>query len=241
MSDPHVQIVLGTVVYAAVLLTFYRRLVASIHAGRPAMSAFMVLLISPISLAFLVSYGENRSLWPLLDLGNTAWSLVIGDVLLLPMAAACAAKANQLRPQFGTPIVTTQFSRWLDSRRCWWQCLAIGLAVGLLFHVNDSNGYIHAGFAALVASLTKLFHDLVIYPVLFGGLLHAAFSTFTYGRGSSWRWMFLACCLGWLVLAIADANRGLSPGLFHAPCGVGCGVDNLLDNYQSLLRWLHIN
>lgn len=92
-----------------------------------------------------------------------AWSFLYGDTLILPLAFALAAGRWHEAASYRTVSV-------------WWfvLCLVVGLLVGYGFHYKmETPGYTKAGFAESLNSPTKLFHDFVTYPALFGGLLFA--------------------------------------------------------------------
>lgn len=93
-----------------------------------------------------------------------AWSFLYGDTILLPWAFWIASdKWSEMGNH------TIMIPSWW-----WWLCLALGVAAGAGFHFKiDKPGYTARGYAASLNSPTKLFHDFVSYPVLFGGLLYA--------------------------------------------------------------------
>jgi hypothetical protein len=173
-------------------------------------------------LSLLAVYGEGRPFSDFLELGDMPWSLVIGDGILLPLAAFMAARSAS--DWYDRPLATRPLVRGL--------CLAAGLAAGLAFHLYDGAGYRVMKLGNLVASLTKVYHDLVVYPVLFAGIMVVRFAQ------SNTRLVFLLPLVAWGVLVVLDMNRNLDPNDFHTPCDVTCGVGNLSDRGHDIAEWL---
>lgn len=131
-----------------------------------------------------------------------AYSFLIGDFLLLPGALAVAA------------INWQETSNQVDLSIWWWlACLLVGVVIGFGWHFKlEKPGYEQAGFAANLNSPTKLFHDFVSYPVLFGGIMFVFVPMFFHIE-----WNFIAdlpvilislAIIIWFVLgAVVDSRR----------------------------------
>lgn len=150
----------------------------TIKDGGVILSIFVAWLASPVLFFVLAFLFESASverggrgntvrevLGSVFSHEKQAWSFIYGDLILLPLAFSAAAdKWSQVSDRSGlTPV--------------WWLvCLALGCVAGASFHYKlDKPGYTKLGYVASLNSPTKLFHDFVSYPVLFGGLL------FVYG------------------------------------------------------------
>jgi hypothetical protein len=164
---------------------------------------FAVLFASPILLAVLAVTVEYRSLMNVFNVDKQSWSFMFGDTFALTAAVAFAALA---RRYYVVPEIFSSLG-WAII------CLASGLAAGFAFHHMDSNNYISAGAAAALDSPTKLAHDFVAYPVLFGGLLCVGIPLLVVR--SNYTWLVLACVGVWVLFGVCDARRGLNPLDMH--------------------------
>lgn len=178
-------------------------LVASVRDGSPTRSVAFVILASPALLAALAVFVEERQLGELVDLRSGSWSFMIGDTFVLTSAVAFAALAWRAIPREGWQV------SW------WWTaiCGLIGFGAGTLFHWWDGGNYASVGATEQVLSPTKLAHDFVAYPVLFGALLCVGVPLLF-----NWSWhtsAVLGCVVLWMVLAVCDGLRGLSPFDMH--------------------------
>ena len=214
---------LGCLAAALIIIrAFYMRLVSFIVAGRPIMAAAMVVFVSPVMLALIVMVGENRSLSGFANLSHQPWSLIFGDKFVLSTAAAIAAVSAC---RWGGVVISTT---WL------YLCMLIGVAAGLGFHLMDVGNYRRLGTSNLTDAFSKVYHDGVVYPVLFGTFVLTTFLMIRYGRGKL-RIAYLACVVVWVLLAARDATAGLNPRDFHTACNVACGLHNV----NRHLSWLH--
>ena len=176
-------------------------LVNVIRQGQRIVAGFVAFLISPgLPVAGVVI--EGRSLVQVIDLHQLPWSLAIGDPLLIPLAAIVAASAYRRR---------WQSSDWAVWMWLWW---LIGLAAGLLFYfVLDGPAYVAVGRSDALLSPTKLLHDWVVIPDLWGGMLCACLPLL---RCASWhRYVLVACFVGWASLVVVDGQRGLDLTQLH--------------------------
>lgn len=181
----------------------YWLLVMNVQRGESLIAPLVVLFVSPILLTFLAVAVEGRTLSELFDPSKQSWAFMFGDSLALTAAAAIAALAWPRIPQ------RSWFAGW------WWVDISalVGLAAGIRFHLADSTGYRAVGAGLLLDSPTKIAHDLVTYPVLFGALLCVGLPLLRY---RSWHtWAFLLCILVWVGLGVADGQRGLNPFDLH--------------------------
>lgn len=175
-------------------------LVSMIRGGRRTASGLTAILISPGLPAVAVMI-EDRSLQQVANLALLPWSLAIGDTFLIPLAAIVAASAYRSHPE---PFRTA----WTVS---WW---LIGLAVGVLFYtVLDGPAYAAVGRSAALLSPTKLMHDFVVMPALWGGMFCACLLLL---RHATWhRYVLVACFVGWATLVVVDGQRGLDLTQLH--------------------------
>jgi hypothetical protein len=184
-------------------LLMYIFLVQGVRSGRPVVSVSAVLLASPLLLAFLAVAVEGRQLGELVSLKDGAWSFLIGDTFVLTSAVAFAAVGWRTIPQEG----------WYVS--WWWTALSaiIGLVAGWRFHVWDGTNYIKDGAANRLLSPTKIAHDFVAYPVLFGALICIGIPLLMHW--SDHTWLVLACIVVWIGLVVRDGIVSPSPFKLH--------------------------
>lgn len=135
------------------------------------------------------------------SLKTQAWSFIFGDLLFLPFALAVAAN------NWYETNNRVDFSLW------WWWFLSllIGVATGFGWHASEKKGYESSGFGDNLNSPTKLFHDFVSYPVLFGGIVFAFVPMLFHIQ-----WDFIAdlpvvlvilSLVAWAGLGVADTLR----------------------------------
>ena len=235
-DDTRLLIAIAAWVFATKWL--YSRLINAVRNGKPFRAASSVWLASPIPLSIIVVFGEHRPFASLLDLSKMPLSLIIGDSIVLPAAAAIAAWSVKMSAGLENLAPhTLKRNDVADSPLTWWVCLLLGLAAGIRFHVWDAGNYATAHLDSLVWSISKMWHDLVTYPSLFGGLLFAFVIIIVKATQYRGRFAgaFLICILGWLCLGIYDGSRGLDARNFHSPCNLQCGVANMTDSLSTLL------
>ena len=189
----------------ALWLVLYYCFVRFASRGKPVEAVTMVLLASPLGLMVFAMGFEHRTPPELINFSTGSWSLMIGDTFVLTTAAAVSALSWR----------TLDAERRVITPARLIACGVIGLAAGVGFHALDGAGYKALGAGALLDSPTKLFHDFVSYPVLFGGLLCVGLPVL---RRKSWhRWVLLGCIAAWMVLVGFDISRGLDPFDLHVP------------------------
>lgn len=166
--------IVGLVIQVAIL---YPWLTSVTTSGYSVLAVLVAWTASPILFLTWAILLESKSVqdggrgetfpavfWSVFSHKKQAWSFLYGDTILLPFAFLIVAdKWGQIGDRSSmTP------SWW------WWLSLALGIAAGAGFHYKvDKPGYTQRGYAASLHSPTKLFHDFVSYPVLFGGLLYS--------------------------------------------------------------------
>lgn len=231
-------------VWAIVTTRLFSRLVNAVKDGEPFRAASSVWWASPIPLSVLVVFGEHRAFTSLFELDKMPVSLIIGDTIVLPAAAAIAAWSVRMSWSFVDPTPSViKKPDVTSSPITWWICLLIGLAAGTSFHMWDAGNYAADHLDALVGSISKMWHDLVTYTALFGGLLYAFLTIIVKAKRYRWRFVtgFVSCILLWLCLGIYDGNRGLDARNFHSPCNLQCGADNLTNGLADLLNNLGVD
>lgn len=238
-DDTRLLIAIAAWVFATKWL--YNRLTNAVRNGRPFRAASSVWLASPVPLSIIVVFGEHRPFTSLLDLSKMPLSLIIGDSIVLPTAAAIAAWSVKMSANLeNSTLQALKKGDVADSSLTWWICLLLGHVAGVTFHVWDAGNYAAAHLDSLVWSISKMWHDLVAYPSLFGGLLFAfvVIVVKTTQHRGRFAGAFLICILAWLCLGIYDGSRGLDARNFHSPCNLQCGVANMTDDLSALLGHL---
>lgn len=187
----------------------YWAMVASIRNGAWLTAALAAFVTSPTVLLVLAGTAERRSGWGLIDFSRQSWAVLIGDTFALPVAAAVVALGWR---RFGDTL-----TQWQWSRGRGFLFVAVGVTAGVLFHWWDvTANYIPAGAGMAANSPTKLWHDLVAYPVLFGALWYGLVPIVFRHRAGWYRWVIVVCGLVWLGLVVRDTFWGhLDPSWLH--------------------------
>lgn len=131
---------------------------------QPMIMVLTALLASPLLLLFLRMFLEDGRPKGLFNPSTQSWAFLFGDIVWLPLAFGAAAYGQRFVPS----------DSWF--RTPWWlvACVIVGGIAGGAFHKLDQGAYIGAGYGQALMSPTKLAHDFVSYPLLFGGLLFLA-------------------------------------------------------------------
>jgi hypothetical protein len=198
------------VIYGAIFYLLIT-LLAFVGGGQP--SAFVLgWCVSPVPFLALALWfehgpraqaGRGETAWEIFQnvfsLHTQAWSFVIGDIIILPWALAGATDRLNY---YG---VTLAVVPW------WWLIVSglIGAVAGVAFHRMDAWAYAKEGYAESINSPTKLFHDFVTYPVLFGGVLFVLGALFYREQLSPTVIGILVLLAAWLVLGVADTWRAI--------------------------------
>ena len=153
--------------------------------------------------AFRESYEKVGKELPVFDLKHGSWAFLIGDTIVIPMAVVFALIGWNVQ----------DLSAWGESYLWGIAAIAAGILAGTIFHLLDGIGYRSQGAGAALSSPTKLVHDFVAYPVLFGGLVYGGVPLLFHWN--IWSALCLACVVVWLGLAACDAIRGLDPKKLH--------------------------
>lgn len=219
-------------VLIVLLLMLARRLMYAIPGntmmhGRRGYAALLVIFTSPVMLALLGHFGENRPWSDFTDLSVMPWSVVFGDGLVLPLAVLVAGASAP--SWYDKSLVTSSWWRW--------SCGLAGLAFGIAFHQWDAANYRRGGFAEYADSLTKAWHDFAVFPILFALILWLAVLVFSYAERPH-KLVFGVLLLMQAGLMAADTMRGLKPSDMHGACDLACGSQNLGGHLHDLLAWL---
>jgi len=191
---------------SALALAFFMAITTAVKFGSPYWAIAVVLVVSPAAITLLGMMADNRSLTQSVSLEGNSWSYLLGDTFALTAAFAAAA--------FGWRSIGVGW--WTAD---WWFTAAcvVGLAAGIAFHVVDGAGYRTVGAGDLVSTQSKLWHDLVAYPTLFGGLVWAGVPLLFVARNQIATWVCVAGVAAWMVFAVCDSTRQLDPWNMHGP------------------------
>lgn len=227
-----VRLLLAIAAWALATRWLFNRLINAVKNGKPFRAASSVWLASPIPLSIIVVFGEGRPFASLFDASKMPVSLIIGDTIVLPAAAAIAAwSVKKSQDLVDSELSAVKKFDVADSPITWWACLLLGLAAGISFHVWDAGNYAADHLDVLVGSISKMWHDLVTYAALFGGLSYALLTIISKARHYRWRFVtgFVICILVWVGLGAYDGSRHLNARNFHSSCHLQCGVNNMID------------
>lgn len=163
------------------------------------------LLASPLLLLALRLWLEEGRPAGLFSPSSQSWAFLFGDILWLPLAFGASAYGYQFVPA----------DSWFKTS-VWWLaiCVAIGIAAGLVFHMLDSGAYSNAGYELALVSPTKLAHDFVSYPLLFGGLLFLGVPVLAH----QFMWAGAVALTGvllWTAMGVKDMIDPPHPGNLH--------------------------
>ncbi len=183
-------------VYLLILATYgvlvFSSLTFTIRRGSVSGAVLSAWLASPIPMAIVATWPEHRAVTEVFNPAIGSWAFIFGDLVFLPFAAGMLA--------LGWRHLDQVQRHWYTS----WQWLALsallGLAAGFVFHYLDAPNYDPLAFS----SPTKLLHDFVAYPVLFGGLWAAFWPVIRYGKSRKFGWLALVGLLMWFVAGYAD-------------------------------------
>lgn len=190
----------GLVVYLVILWR-----IVVFRGDEPLTMMLTAWLASPLPLLFLRFVLEDGTPAVSFDLSTQSWALLLGDVFFLPAAMATVAYGQQFVP------AESMFRSWQ------WLvvCVAAGLAAGFAFHfLMEVKAYTDAGWAEALMAPTKLFHDFVSYPFLFGALLYLGIPVLAH---QFW-WIGAAGLAGvllWGAAAFHDATKPPRPQDLH--------------------------
>jgi hypothetical protein len=223
---------------AVLLVVFFVMLAGLIRQGQRCLAAGCAMFISPgfPSMAVVI---EGRSLSQVADLNLLPWSLAIGDTFIIPLAAGIAAHFYKYHaldkpwPLRGPRRLSEshwlrRFLRSIEPSWATWMILwfCVGLLVGVLFYFRiDGPAYELAGRTRALLSPSKLMHDFVVLPALWGAMFCACLPILRHRNGcgcllaprnKNWhRWALVACFIGWAVLVANDGQRGLDLTQLH--------------------------
>lgn len=170
-----------------------------------------------ITFSYAVMYDYRKSYEgpnapPLFDHKLCSWAFMYGDTVVVPIGAVFAVHGMQ------SPDVAA----WKSSILWIVFSFAVGLFIGWCFHQLDGKNYEEDGNEVMLKSPTKLAHDFVAYPVIFGGavfvtvpmLLH--YSEYTKGVLISLAvWLFLGGCDIYRKLKRKNLHVGWDPEEFR--------------------------
>ncbi|MEO5949996.1 MAG: hypothetical protein ABIQ04_00960 [Candidatus Saccharimonadales bacterium] len=183
-------------------------LVHSARRGDIAPSVLIIWLASPVLLAAVRLSLEREFDAKLISPKTQAWSFLFGDTISLPIVAGALALGWR-----SMPIA----SRWYSPI---WTIVsaALGICAGLAFHLMAVGETRAANAALSINAPTKLAHDFVAYPVIFGGLACIGVPVVACAISQGlWPWhliLAIAGVLSWVGLVVHDV-QGLDPKELH--------------------------
>jgi hypothetical protein len=161
-----------------------------------AMFAFPIV-VSPLAAYVVRRWIEEVPTSGMFALKTQSKAFVIGDAVVLPFAFMFA---------------TIGWQRTELAEHMWvlGAVLLIGFVVAIGFRLFDRSRYQKTARTKLAFhSPTKLWHDFVIYPVLFGVMIWAGVPLLI--EWSMWTWLTLASIAIWFLLGLVDAMNQPNP------------------------------
>jgi hypothetical protein len=188
-------------------LASFAALVIAVRRGLVYRAAGIVLVVSPLAITLLGLVYDSRSLAQSVSLSGNSWAYLFGDTFALSAAFAAAT--------FGWRSLGPGW--WTTS---WWFVLSfvLGMAAGVTFHIVDGAGYRAVGAGELLGTASKLWHDFVTYPTLFGGLVWVGVPLLFVARNRIATWVCVAGVAAWMVFAVCDNTiHRCDPWKMHGP------------------------
>lgn len=190
-------------------LVSFAVLVLAGRQGRMWVVAIPVLL-SPVCLVVIRQVLEFGLPEGILDPRKGSWAFIIGDGFALPlMIRGSVLTWKAKRDDFAAFFLSN-----------WWVviCLLLGIAAACGYHyLIEVPGYTKAGYAELLGSPSKLWHDFPVYGALSGGLLYLSVPAIAHGF-KSFGWLCMVGFVLWIMLGLADnTTHKLDPSDLHPP------------------------
>lgn len=191
------------VVFAAVAVAAYIFGMALLFApSRYSWMLFVLpIVVSPVSMAVMCTKMERLPISTAGGYRTQPWSFMYGDSIFLPIALYAIGLGYRNIPD-----------GFFNSG--WWAVLSLlaGVGAGVGFHVMDSSSYRAQGAADALLAPTKIWHDLVVYPVLFDLLFMGGIPQLLPNAWSVWTLVALSGVVAWGVLGVYfDQKRQLNP------------------------------
>lgn len=163
------------------------------------------VVVSPVAMVILRTRIERLPIGTAGDPRTQSWAYLFGDSIFLPIALLAVGMGYQ---NVSNGFFTSTL--WILAS------LLIGAAAGTGFHVVDGRGYRNAGAQKALLAPTKLWHDYVVYPVLFGLLFMGGLPQLLPSAWSLWTLVTLGGIVGWAVLGLYfDQKRTINPLDLH--------------------------
>lgn len=191
---------------AAAVFASFAGIVYGVKAGN-LWVGLVPILISPCAMLVIRVLAEDGRPKGLFSLTTQSWAFLFGDTLALPLAFLAAAWSwRRLAPD-----------GWY-TRSLWLvMAIAIGLLVAVGWRLLEVRGYTTAGYADLLGSPSKLWHDLVVYPVLGSTLVWAGIPAMVYDFRYT-GWLVVMGVVVWVALGVLDNTvHHLDPADLHPP------------------------
>lgn len=155
--------------------------------------AAMPIILSSVVMVMLrvtLEYGRPSGL---LHPKTQSWAFLFGDTIVLPITFGVTAVLWSR----GSPEVWSRNMGLLISA-------AIAVVVSGAFRYGDAKRYRSSQNADRLRAPTKLWHDLVVYPVLVMALVYFGIPALIVHFGSTECWLMLGGLALWLVLGLID-------------------------------------
>lgn len=171
----------------------------------PVVMAGTAWLASPVLLFVLRVFLEDGQPEGLFDPGRASWTFLFGDLIGLPLAMGAAAVGQR---QLGD-------SGWFRSPLWLLCCIVLGILAGAAFHfLMDQPAYVEAGWGQALYSPSKVAHDFVSYPLLFGAITWLGVPVLVH----EFMWSGAVALIGvlvWVAMAAKDATNPPRPQDLH--------------------------
>jgi xanthosine utilization system XapX-like protein len=144
---------------------------------------------------------EKQAVRSMFDRASQSWTFLFGNGVVLPIAILMIGFArSEVKPD----------GFWLE-----WNWVLVsagaGLLSGVIFRFVDQPRYARYSALSNLSSPTKVWHDFVTYPVLFGSTVWAGFPLLLPEYHFWPTIIALIAIVSWIGLGVCDVIRDLDP------------------------------
>lgn len=169
----------------------------AIACGNVVVAAALPTMLSPGGMWFCRHFLERGNPAGLFSPRTQSWAFMFGDPLAIGVAfGAIVAAANH-------------------NTSVWWLAISLLMTTGIsvAWRYAEMRAYQASDAADLLGSPSKLWHDLVVYPVFTFVLIYEGLPVVIDWQEPGW--VLAAAMGGWATLAVADGVRKLNPKKLH--------------------------